>query len=249
MNETTVILGATSDIARALAQEFASCGDNIVLAARDREQLETMAKDLKIRHSVQVGSVVFDALSFDRHQEFWRQMCNTEAGEPTRVILCYGYMANQAECQSDYSKARNTIDVNLTSAVCMLELVASDFAERGSGAIAVISSVAGDRGRATNYIYGASKAGLTAYTAGLRNRLFGKGVHVLTIKPGFVDTKMTKGVINPDSFLVAVPEQIARDIRKAMDRKPNFIYTPWFWRIIKIIICSIPESIFKRLKI
>ncbi|BBO81288.1 short-chain dehydrogenase [Desulfosarcina ovata subsp. sediminis] len=249
MSETTIILGATSGIARALAQELGSCGDNLVLAARDEEQLKATAKDLQIRHSIQVGTVHFDAMDFDSHAKFWRQMQNTEAGTPTRIVLCYGYMASQEECQNNFAKAKRTFDINLTSACSLLELAAAYFSNRGNGTIAIISSVAGDRGRATNYIYGASKAGLTAYASGLRNRLCKQGVHVLTIKPGMVDTPMTKGLINSDSPLVATAEKIAIDIRKALDRKKNVIYTQWFWRYIMMIIRSIPESVFKLMKI
>ncbi len=249
MNETTVILGATSGIARALARELAAQGDNIVLAGRDMESMQTMATDLTVRYQVKVGIVPFQALDFENHPESWKQMGHTAAGEPTKVVLCYGFMADQQECETNPEKARRTLDINLTSAVSILELVAGDFAQRQSGTITVVSSVAGDRGRATNYIYGASKAGLTAYTSGLRNRLYKEGVHVLTVKPGFVDTSMTKGLVDPDSPLVATPEQAARDISKAMDAKRNTIYTRWFWWIIMMIICCIPEPVFKRLKI
>lgn len=249
MNETTVLFGATSGIARALAKELAACGDNIVLAARDKEQLKAMASDLRIRHQTKVGSVYFDALDLENHTLFWQETQKTDAGMPTRIVLCYGYMADQQVCQDDPVKAKRTFDVNLISACILLELAAAYFAQMGSGTIAVISSVAGDRGRASNYIYGASKSGLTTYTSGLRNRLCKKGVHVLTIKPGFVDTPMTKGLINPNSPLVASAEQIAIDICKAMVNKKNVVYTRWFWRFIMIVIRSIPESIFKHLNI
>lgn len=249
MNETTVIFGATSGIARALASELAACGDNIVLAARDEEQLEAMASDLRIRHQTKVGSVYFDALDLEDHTVFWQETQKTDAGMPTRIVLCYGYMADQQDCQDNPAKAKRTFDVNLVSACILLELAAAYFTKIGSGTIAVISSVAGDRGRASNYIYGASKAGLTTYTSGLRNRLCKKGVHILTIKPGFVDTPMTKGLINPNSPLVATAEQVAIDIRKAMERKKNIIYSRWFWRLIMIVIRSIPEPIFKHLKL
>ncbi|MCP4745380.1 MAG: SDR family oxidoreductase [Desulfobacteraceae bacterium] len=249
MKETTVIFGATSGIARALANELAAGGDNIVLAARDEEQLKAMANDLRIRHQIKVGRVYFDALDLEDHTAFWQETLKTDAGMPTRIVLCYGYMTDQEECQNDQGKAKRTFDVNLISACSLLELAAAYFTKNGSGTIAVISSVAGDRGRASNYIYGASKAGLTAYTSGLRNRLCKKGVHVITIKPGFVDTPMTKGLINLNSPLVATSEKAAIDIRKAMDRKKNVLYTRWFWRFIMIVIRSIPEPIFKRLNL
>src|SRR6516164_9862855 len=125
---------------------------------------------------------------------------------------------------------RQSLDVNFLSAAELLEIAAAYFEPRRSGFIAAISSVAGDRGRQSNYTYGAAKAGLTAYLQGLRNRLWRAGVHVLTVNPGFVDTPMTRGRINPNSLLVATPERVARDIDRALRRRRDVLYTPWFWR-------------------
>ena len=147
-----------------------------------------------------------------------------------------------------FRSSQRTIDVNFTAVVSLLLLAADYLAKRESGFIAAISSVAGDRGRQSNYTYGASKAALSTYLAGLRNRLFHDGVHVLTIKPGFVDTAMTQGLINPRSPLVASPEQVARDIDKAIQRRRNVLYTRWFWGPIMWIIKSLPECLFKRLR-
>jgi short-subunit dehydrogenase len=127
--------------------------------------------------------------------------------------------------------------------------VANYLEERGRGYIAAVSSVAGDRGRQSNYTYGASKAGLSAYLQGLRNRLHPAGVHVLTVKPGFVDTPMTHGLVNPDSPLVASPEQVAADVDLAIRKRKDVIYTRWFWRAVMLVIGSIPERVFKRLKL
>ncbi len=141
------------------------------------------------------------------------------------------------------------MEINLTSAVVLLSLFANYLEDRRSGYLAVISSVAGDRGRQSNYTYGAAKAGLTAYLQGLRNRLYRSGVHVLTVKPGFVDTPMTHGRVNPDSPLVASPARVARDIDWAIRRRRNVIYTPWFWRPIMLAVRLVPEFVFKRLRL
>jgi short-subunit dehydrogenase len=165
------------------------------------------------------------------------------------VILCHGYMVDQARAQADFSEAQRTIDVNLTSAISLLERLAVYFGQRGAGVIAGISSVAGDRGRQSNYIYGAAKAGFSTYLQGLRNRLFSVGVHVLTVKPGFFATAMTDGLVNPNSPLLATPDQVARDVDRALRRRQNVVYTRWFWRPIMFVIRSIPEPVFKRLKL
>jgi short-subunit dehydrogenase len=158
-------------------------------------------------------------------------------------------MFDQAEAQADVQRIRRTYDVNLTSAASVLEPIAAHMAERGTGWIAAVSSVAGDRGRQSNYLYGSAKAGLTAYLQGLRNRVHHHGVDVLTIKPGFVDTPMTHGLLDPDSPLVASPDRVAKDIDRAIRRRRSKVYTPWFWRGIMAIIRNIPEAIFKRLKL
>jgi short-subunit dehydrogenase len=141
------------------------------------------------------------------------------------------------------------IDVNYTSAVSLLGLAAAHFASKKTGCICAVSSVAGDRGRQSNFLYGSTKAALTAHLQGLRNRLFRAGVAVVTIKPGFVDTAMTWGLVNPASPLVASPKRVARDMARAIERRANVVYSPWFWRWIMAIIRAIPEPLFKRMKL
>jgi short-subunit dehydrogenase len=141
----------------------------------------------------------------------------------------------------------HTLTVNYNAVVSICEPLAAHLAERGSGWIAVIGSVAGDRGRQSNYLYGSAKAGASAYCQGLRNRLYHRGVHVLTVKPGLVATAMTEGLVNPNSPMVARPEQVAGAIVRAIDRRRNVIYTPWFWRAIMAAIRAVPEAVFKRL--
>jgi decaprenylphospho-beta-D-erythro-pentofuranosid-2-ulose 2-reductase len=247
--EAYLILGATSGIARAVSHALAKRGCRLVLAARNAGELERLATDLKIRHQAAVESVAFDALDFAGHAAFVQRSTKVFESGLDGVVLCYGYMVDQSLAQADFAEAQRTIDVNFTSAVSVLERLADYFSQRRAGVIAAISSVAGDRGRQTNYLYGASKAGLSAYLQGLRNRLFHAGVHVLTIKPGYVATAMTDGLVNPNSPLLATPEQVAHDIDRALRRRQNVLYTRWFWRPIMMIIRALPEPLFKRLKL
>jgi len=165
---------------------------------------------------------------------------------PDLVICAFGYLGEQELAQDDFEQARRIIDTNYSGAVSILEVVAADFANRATGVIVGIGSVAGDRGRQSNYIYGSAKGALAIYLAGLRNRLAKSGVHVATVKPGFVDTKMTAGLDLPPA-ITAQPEQIASDILKAVKKRRNIVYSLWIWRYIMLIIRSIPEMIFKRL--
>ncbi len=241
-----VILGATSAIARALADAFARDGYPIVLAARDMEEAETIAADIRVRFGVEAHPLLLEADRFDTHEAFvdaCRKVADDAIGG---IVLCYGFMDQQAKAQADFDIARRTLDVNFTSAVSLLERFAAYFEARGTGFIAAISSVAGDRGRQSNYIYGASKAGLSAYLEGLRNRLYHCGIPVTTIKPGFVDTKMTFGL--PGLFLVASPEKAARAMHAAIVKQRNVVYVPWFWRYIMLIIRHVPEWQFKKMK-
>jgi len=224
-------------------------GCRLILAGRTVEELEKIAADLRVRYQTEVQIELFEALDFASHAAFVDRCLQRSGGDLHGVILCYGYMVSQATTQTDFAEARRTIDINFTSPVSILNLFANYFEQCQRGYIAAISSVAGDRGRQSNYLYGATKAALSVYLQGLRNRLHRNGVHVFTIKPGFVDTPMTHGLLNPNSLLVASPEKVARDIERAIQRENDVIYTPWFWRGIMSIVRSIPESVFKRLKL
>lgn len=246
--KSVVILGATSAMARASAMAFARAGYRVVLAAQDTEENARNAVDLRLRYGHDAHAITFQALDFDSHPQVLRA-CELALGEvPGGVVLFFGYMTEQTEAQKDFTAARKTIDVNFTAAVSLLERFAAAMESRGSGFIGVVSSVAGDRGRQSNYIYGASKAALTAYAQGLRNRLFKAGVAVTTIKPGFVDTKMTFGLPLPGP-LVASPERAGEDICRAILRAKNEVYVPFFWRYIMMIIKSVPEFQFKKMKL
>ena len=249
MNDTILILGATSAIAKAFCHLAAQKASPLILAGRDDAELQRMATDLQIRYQTAVCVEHFDALDWDGHADFFRRCLDHCQGRLAGVVLCYGQLDEQRTTEIDVTAARRTIDVNFTSAVSILNLVAEQLASQKSGFIAAISSVAGDRGRQSNYTYGAAKSALATYLQGLRNRLHPAGVHVLTVKPGFVDTPMTHGILKPNSPLVASRERVARDIDRAIRRRRNVIYTPWYWWGIMTIIRSIPEFVFKRLRL
>jgi short-subunit dehydrogenase len=249
MAEKVLILGASSGIARSLARVMAERGVELVLAGRRIDDLEKDASDLRIRSGAKASVERFEALDFDDHPRFYRRAEEKAGGPFDGVVLAYGTMIDQEKTEKDFAEARRTLEVNLTSAISILNVAANEMESRKSGWIAAISSVAADRGRQSNYTYGASKAGLSAYLSGLRNRLHQSGVHVLEVKPGFVDTPMTRGLLDPSSPLVAAPDTVARAIDRAIRARRNVVYTPWFWRGIMTTIRSIPESIFKRLKL
>ena len=249
LNENVVIVGATSGIAQALSHVMSKRGCQLILAGRAHDKLEKNASDLSIRYQTKVFTELFEALDFESYAAFFDRCLQKFSGDLDGIVLCHGDMAPQAEVAVDQVKALRIIDVNFASAVSLLNLAANYFEQRQKGYIAAISSPAGDRGRQSNYLYGATKAGLSVYLQGLRNRLYPAGVHVLTVKPGFVDTPMTDGLLNPLSPLVATPQRVAADIDKAIGKRKDVLYTPWFWWGVMTIIGCIPESIFKRLKL
>ncbi len=242
-NVWAVVLGATSAMARALAIELGRNGYNVITGARDQEENERIAADLALRTGCEAHALKFDAADYDSHPAFLEQ-CQAIAGEGLGLLaICFGYMDEQEEAQKNPASARRTIDVNLTGTISITEPFAALLEERKQGTVVIVSSVAGDRGRQSNYIYGASKAGLSTYAGGLRNRLYHAGVHVLTVKPGFVDTKMTWGTV----AFAADPADVAEQIMTGIRKRKNTIYTPFFWRYIMLIIQHIPDFQFKRM--
>lgn len=241
-----LILGATSAMARGTAAAFAARGDTLLLAGRDIEELQRLAADLSVRYRVPAHHAVFDIADIDSHARFVGQVTKTLGGLDG-VVLAAGFMADQSNAASDFSLVERMVQVNYLGAMSALDHCAAQLVAAGHGFIVGISSVAGDRGRQSNYYYGSSKAGLSTYLSGLRNRLAGHGIQVLTIKPGFVDTAMTYGM--EGLFLVASPEDIGRSIVRAVEKQRNTVYLPWFWRYIMLIISHIPEFVFKRLKL
>lgn len=239
-----LIIGAKSDIAKEVAREYAKNGYDLYLAARDTSSLEELATDIKVRSSVNIELKEFDITKFETHKEFYENL----GEKPLGVVLVAGYMNEQKVCEENWDETFNTINVNYTGAVSILNIVASDFEKERRGFIVGVSSVAGDRGRKANYIYGSSKAAFTAYLGGLRNRLFESGVNVLTVKPGFVNTKMTEDLDLPEK-LTAQPQDVASDIFKAQQKGKDIIYTKSIWRLVMLIIKHIPEFMFKKMSI
>lgn len=241
---TALILGAGSDIAVAIAREFAGQKYDIQLAARNVNSLYPLQQDLQIRHQVKATAFAFDATDFEGHAAFYANL----PAKPDVTISVFGYLGEQEKAQTNWQESARIIHTNYTGAVSILNIVAEDYAAKGAGTIVGISSVAGERGRQSNYIYGSAKAGFTAYLSGLRNRLFHKGVHVLSVQPGFVNTRMTEHLKLPP-LLTAQPQQVAKDVFKAVKGRKNTLYTKWHWKYIMLIIKSIPEGIFKKLKL
>lgn len=245
MHKSVLILGATSAIARATAAAFAAKGYDLYLAGRNMDELNRIAVDLALRHGVNVASGRFIAEDLDSHGRFFTQAL-VEMGRMEGVVLAFGHLGDQYAAR-DFGVGAEVILVNFTAAASILSHCASYLELSKQGFIIGISSVAGDRGRQSNYTYGAAKGALSLYLQGLRNRLFASGVRVITVKPGFVDTAMTYGM--PRLFLVASPQYIGERIVLALGKSADVIYLPWFWRYIMLIIKSIPEVVFKRLKL
>ena len=244
MEENVLILGATSDMAVAIARQLAIEGYSITLAARNTERLSAMEGDIRIRHKATVNSVYFDALDFQSHQKFYDSLPE----KPDIVICVFGFLGDQRLAESDWAQSLQIIHSNYTGAVSILNVVANDFTRRKKGTIVGISSVAGERGRQSNYLYGSAKAGFTAYLSGLRNRLYAHGAHVITVKPGFVKTKMIEDLKTPGP-LTASPKKVAEKISRAIIKRKDTVYVLSIWQLIMFVIRSIPEGIFKRLKL
>jgi len=245
MSETWIILGATSAIARAFARKCAENGAELLLLGRDLPELKCIAADCEIRGAARAKAVAFDARKPEKFETIIDEIALSNA--PLNAAVFVGSMPEQSAIDADPSLVDGTIQDSFTGPARFLQRLAPLLEKRGSGTIIGVTSVAGDRGRIGNYVYGAAKAGFATYLSGLRNRLARKGVHVMTVKPGFVDTGMTWGL--EGMFLVATPEDIANSLMKAVAKKRNVIYTPFFWRYIMLVIRTIPEFIFKKLSI
>lgn len=239
-----LVLGAQSDIAQAISRVFAANGVNLYLAHLDKNEINDFAKDLEIRHGIQAVTLDFDALQYATHKKLYASL----PVKPDGVICVFGYLGDNSTGLRNFTEAEKILDTNYKGAVSILNIVANDFQERKTGFIAGISSVAGDRGRQSNFLYGSAKAGFTAYLSGLRNYLSKSGIHVLTVKPGFVNTRMTAGMTLPKALMVE-PEVVARAILKAWKKKKDVLYVAPIWRYIMLIIIHIPEFIFKKLSL
>jgi decaprenylphospho-beta-D-erythro-pentofuranosid-2-ulose 2-reductase len=241
---TVLILGATSDIGVAIAKKFASVKFDIQLAARKPELLKPLESDIHIRYGTNCTSLAFNALEYETHSEFF----NSLQPKPDISICVFGILEDEEKSFDDWDLTKRMIDTNYTGAVSILNVIAKYYISRKEGTIIGISSVAGDRGRASKLIYASAKAAFTTYLAGLRNKCFKEQVHVMTVQPGFVYTKMTENQQLPKA-ITSTPEQVANIIYNAYLKKKNVIYVKWYWRYIMRIIQCIPEFQFKKMKL
>ncbi len=242
----TLIIGANSAIARATARLFAEEGDALFLVARNEDKLRATAEDLRVRGAGMVFTECCDGLDYDQHPTLINSAIHTLGGLDL-VLIAHGTLPDQPACQISFDLIREGFETNALSAISLVTHLANYFESMQQGTIVVITSVAGDRGRQSNYVYGAAKGALSLFLQGLRNRLHKSGVKVITVKPGFVDTPMTASF--KKGPLWASPNQIATRICKAITRQENVVYAPWFWRAIMLVIRLIPEALFKRLSL
>jgi decaprenylphospho-beta-D-erythro-pentofuranosid-2-ulose 2-reductase len=239
-----LIIGATSSIATSCARRWVMQKATFFLVGRTAEKLGQVADDLAARGAT-VHTQVLDLNRFDQHATML-DACYAAIGEVDIALIAHGTLPDQKACEQDAQLAVQEFTNNGLSVIALLTNLANRMEVQKSGCIAVISSVAGDRGRPSNYLYGAAKGAVTVFCSGLRGRLLKSGVHVLIIKPGFVDTPMTQGLSLP-KLLLATPDKVAQDIVRAVEKRRDTLYTPWFWRFIMLIIIHIPGAIFKRL--
>lgn len=244
-NKPVLILGATSTIARYAAMSLAKRGYPLYLASRNTEEQKRIAADIMVRYPITVKQGVFDADNIASHAQLIKNVMS-EMGGLWGIVYAVGYMGETSPGKGQSTEdAAAIIARNLTGAVSALEAAASHIEAQNGGFIVAISSVAGDRGRRKNYIYGAAKAGLSTYIEGLRHRMAGKNVRIVNIKPGLVDTPMTYGMRK--GLLMATPAAVGERIASAAERGPNTAYVPFFWRYIMLIIRIMPEFIFKKM--
>ncbi|HEY9869566.1 MAG TPA: SDR family oxidoreductase [Candidatus Obscuribacterales bacterium] len=245
-DKSVLILGATSAVARSLAACFAREGARLYLAGRDAFEVERVAADLSVRFGVEARWGRFEATEYGAHQQFFDEVVGSMGGLDA-VVSAMGELGDQGLAEADFNHARAIMESNYNGPASILTYAAGYLEKRGGGLIIGISSVAGDRGRRSNYVYGSAKGAFSLFLQGLRNRLSACGVKVMTVKPGFMDTKMTFG--RTGMFLVAKPEDVAETIFKAAGSGVDVLYVPWFWRWIMLIIKLIPEPVFKRMKL
>jgi decaprenylphospho-beta-D-erythro-pentofuranosid-2-ulose 2-reductase len=246
MRKKILVIGATSAIAVAVTRMWAQQGHEMYLLARSAERTAALAADLRLRGAGSVGFATLDVNDFPVHGAVLREAA-AAMGTLDIVLIAHGTLGDQQACERDVNLALHEFSTNAMSVISLLTHLAPIFEAQGGGTMAVIGSVAGDRGRQSNYVYGAGKAAVAAFMQGLRNRLHPFGVHVLTIKPGFVDTPMTSGF--EKGLLWISPDTAAQGIAKAIERRADVAYVPGFWRWIMLIVRCIPESIFKRMRL
>lgn len=246
MSMRVLIIGASSAIAYETAKCFARDGADLFLVARSTEKLTAVADDLKVRGAKRVETYLLDLCDLDRHQEMFEQAI-ASLGELDMLLIAHGTLGDQGKSEQSVAETMQELQTNCLSVISLLTMSANYFEQQRHGCIAVVSSVAGDRGRKSNYVYGTAKAAVSVFLQGLRNRLSSAGVFVVTIKPGYVATPMTAHM--KKGLLTASPQLVGRGIYQAMKKGKGVVYLPWFWRPIMFVIKSIPEGVFKRLSL
>lgn len=239
-----LIIGAGSDISRPLTHLYANAGYGLYLASRSYEHLKKEAEEIKKNYNVDTIAYKFDVTQTSTHQSFYDSLPQ----KPIGVISLAGILGEQLKSEVEFESAKYVIDANFTGLVSIIHIIASDFEERQEGFIVGVSSVAGEIGRKSNYIYASAKAGFSTFLCGLRNRLYFSNVQVLTVHPGFIRTKMIAGR-NTSRLITATPEEVAKDIFKAQQSGKDFIYSKWFWRFIMLAFRMIPHSIVKKINL
>ena len=240
---TALVIGATSDIGRAIAHMLAGDGRALQLAARDPARLQREEQDIRVRTNVAVTAYRCDVLDADSGVS----LLDTLDPLPDVAVCVVGLLGEQAESEQDSAAAEQVMRTNYVGPALLMGALAERFEQRGSGVLVGVSSVAGERGRASNYVYGSAKAGFTAFLSGLRSRLAASGVYVVTVKPGFVHTRMTEGMDLP-ARLTATPKEVAAAVVAAIHRHRDVIYVRRIWRPIMFVLRTIPERLFKRLR-
>lgn len=239
-----LILGGTSDIGFAIANEFAQNKYDILLAGRNSGVLTRNANDIQVKFNVKAESLFFDVNDLSSHKAFWDNI----KIKPNVTIYVFGYFGDQNKAEYDTKETLKIINTNYTSAVTLLNIIAEDYTSQKLGTIIGVSSAAGERGRQSNYIYGSAKSGFSTYLQGLRNHLYHEGVHVMTVIPGFVATRTTAHLYFP-SLLTVQPEEVAKETYKACQKKKNVVYVKKRWRYLMVVMKLIPESIYKKMKL
>ena len=241
-----LIAGATSAIAQAIARQLAEQGATLYLVGRNAAHLTAVRDDLRVRAGAAVEMAIADLDDLSAHEQLVAQ-AESKLGGIDLAIVAYGVLGDPEQTRCDGAATARVLHTNLVSPASLLTSLATRMEQRGAGTIAALSSVAGDRGRQSNYPYGAAKGGLSLFLQGLRNRLHRSGVHVLTAKLGFVDTPMTAAL--PKNRLFASPDAVARGFLRAVRRRRDVVYLAWFWRPIMAVIRALPERVFKRLSL
>jgi decaprenylphospho-beta-D-erythro-pentofuranosid-2-ulose 2-reductase len=241
-----LIVGATSMIAYEVSKCFAAQGDQLLLVGRNEEKLTTLAADLAVRGVSKLDRVAVDLNDLDSHAKWVQEWIETLDGIDV-VLIAHGTLPDQSNCERHVEMTLRELMTNCVSTISLLTVLANYFEGRSHGCLAVVSSVAGDRGRQSNYVYGAAKGAVSLFLQGLRSRLARSGVGVVTIKPGFVDTPMTAHL--PKNFLYASAASVGERIYQAIEKQENVVYVPWFWRWIMLAIKCIPERVFMRVRL